>query len=180
VRVEDRELTGSAGIDLSLERIDSYPDWQGAGYDSDDREATPAFWRNDKRLDVDWGADGPGSGLRRNDFSVRWTRQHDFVAGRYRFTVTAGDGVKLLRPLGPARRCDDLHGRPERQGGPAPRPTRLPRPGRPGRSGSAPAASRSGADRPAPLTGSRPQATMAAAPLLAARLTTRRPRRRSR
>ena len=33
MRVEDRELTGSAGIDLSLERIDSYPDWQGAGYD---------------------------------------------------------------------------------------------------------------------------------------------------
>lgn len=95
LRVEYRELTGSAGIDLSLERIDRYPDWQGAYYDSDDLEATPAFWRNDKQLDFDWGEDGPGSGLRRNDFSVRWTRQHDFVAGRYRFTVTADDGVRL-------------------------------------------------------------------------------------
>jgi hypothetical protein len=95
VRVEYHEQTGAARIELDLDRIDSYPNWTGRYYNNPDLQGDPYFVRNDSSINFDWGDGSPGSGLRRNNFSVRWTRQPRFDTGVYRFIVTADDGMRL-------------------------------------------------------------------------------------
>ena len=95
VRVEYRERSGAARIEVDLERIENYSNWKGVYYNNDDLSGTPYFIRNDRSIDFNWGATGPGSGVRRDRFSVRWTRSTNLAAGTYRFTVTADGGVRL-------------------------------------------------------------------------------------
>jgi glucose/arabinose dehydrogenase len=56
---------------------------------------SPTFSQCEAAIDDDWGTGGPGNGLGRDDFSVRWTGRHTFAAGSYTFSATADDGVRL-------------------------------------------------------------------------------------
>jgi hypothetical protein len=56
---------------------------------------SPVIVRTDPAIDFNWGWQSPGAGLSANYFSVRWTGQIPFEAGRYRFTTTTDDGVRL-------------------------------------------------------------------------------------
>ncbi len=69
--------------------------WQGTYYNDVTLSGTPAFKRDDALLYFDWGTGGPGGGLGGQNFSVRWDRVLDFARGRYKFTVTADDGVRV-------------------------------------------------------------------------------------
>ena len=51
--------------------------------------------RNDRSVDFDWGSGGPGGGVPNDNFSVRWTRNWNFAAGRYRFHLRGDDGIRL-------------------------------------------------------------------------------------
>ena len=51
--------------------------------------------RTDSAVDFNWGWDSPASGVNRDDFSVRWSGDFPFESGRYRFTTTSDDGVRL-------------------------------------------------------------------------------------
>ena len=55
----------------------------------------PVLVRNDASIDFNWGAGAPAAGLPAEDFSVRWTRQLDYAAGHYRFTIEVDDGARL-------------------------------------------------------------------------------------
>ncbi|MDP9373288.1 MAG: PQQ-dependent sugar dehydrogenase [Chloroflexota bacterium] len=55
----------------------------------------PTFRRCETRIDNDWGDGGPGGGLGNDNFSVRWTGRHTFVAGDYTFTARSDDGIRL-------------------------------------------------------------------------------------
>jgi hypothetical protein len=95
LRVEYHEDAGDASIEFDLNRIESYPNWKGTYYANPDLDGPPFFVRDDSGIKFDWGDESPGSGLPRSNFSVQWTREPRFDAGRYRFTVTADDGVRL-------------------------------------------------------------------------------------
>ncbi len=56
---------------------------------------SPALTRLDPKINFDWGAGSPGSGVNTNNFSVRWTNSVFFGAGKYRFITTSDDGVRL-------------------------------------------------------------------------------------
>jgi hypothetical protein len=52
--------------------------------------------RDDAQINFNWGGGSPAPGtINADGFSARWTRTLDFVAGTYRFTLTADDGVRL-------------------------------------------------------------------------------------
>jgi len=53
------------------------------------------FSRIDPQISFDWGANGPGSGLGANNFSVRWQGSFTFAAGTYTFSVSTDDGSIL-------------------------------------------------------------------------------------
>lgn len=111
LRLDYFENTGEALISLNWRRIDqSNPAtlptttsavgapinlWRGE-YFADPDLAQIAFERNDAELNFDWGVGSPDSNILGNDrFSVRWSRTLSLTPGRYQFTATADDGVRV-------------------------------------------------------------------------------------
>lgn len=56
---------------------------------------TPVLTRNETTLNYDWGAGSPHASVPVDNFSARWTKLQTLVAGTYRFSVTADDGVRV-------------------------------------------------------------------------------------
>jgi hypothetical protein len=71
-------------------------DWLGQYFDNVNLSGEPVFVRLDDSITFDWGTGSPAPDLLGDDrFSVRWLRTVDLEPGRYRFIVTADDGVRL-------------------------------------------------------------------------------------
>ena len=70
-------------------------DWLGEYFANKYVSGTPIFFRNDLRIDFNWGSGSPDSRIPVDQFSVRWTRRQDFAEGFYRFTIMADDGVRF-------------------------------------------------------------------------------------
>jgi hypothetical protein len=69
--------------------------WQGEYFNNRDLSGSPTVVRSDAAVDFNWGWDAPVSGMSRDKFSVRWSGTFPFEAGRYRFTTTSDDGVRV-------------------------------------------------------------------------------------
>jgi len=109
IRVEYFEKTGSARIRFWWERQGAAPPpapapsapanrpgpWQGEYFDNRELAGRPAFTREDAVIDFDWDRGSPAPELGRDNFSVRWTGTFSFPAGRYCFTTTSDDGIRL-------------------------------------------------------------------------------------
>jgi hypothetical protein len=95
VRVEyyNRTLGGTARLTFLPDS--SYPDWKGEYFDNQTLAGTPVLTRNDSSINFDWGTGSPDAPVPPDHFSVRWTRTLLFIAGRWRFTTTTDDGVRV-------------------------------------------------------------------------------------
>lgn len=69
--------------------------WRGEYFGNTSLSGSPRLVRDDASIDFNWGDGAPASGLERDNFSARWTRQLTLAPGRYRFTVRTDDGVRL-------------------------------------------------------------------------------------
>ncbi len=70
-------------------------DWKGEYFDNPDLKGEPAFIRNDKDINFDWGTAAPGPDLPNDNYSVRWSRKAAFEHSDYLFTVDVEGGVRL-------------------------------------------------------------------------------------
>jgi hypothetical protein len=70
--------------------------WQGEYFNNSDLSGSPIVVRSDAALDFNWGWDAPAYAVNRDNFSVRWSGTFPFEAGRYRFTTTSDDGVRVF------------------------------------------------------------------------------------
>lgn len=100
VKVEYYESTGSALIQFGWERVSggsepSIQNWRGEYFNNPDLSGSPAFVRDDSNIDFNWGGGSPGSGINKDNFSVRWQRSLNLGAGNYRFEVKVDDGARL-------------------------------------------------------------------------------------
>ena len=100
VKVEYYENTGSASVRFGWERISggsepSIQNWRGEYFNNPDLSGSPTFVRDDSNIDFNWGGGSPGSGVNKDNFSVRWQRSLNLGAGNYRFEVKVDDGVRL-------------------------------------------------------------------------------------
>ena len=98
LRMEYYEATGSAVARLSWSRIDGPPPqgaWRGEYFANPSLSGSLAIVRDDSTINFDWGGGSPAPQIPPDNFSVRWTRSLQFDAGRYRFTTTTDDGVRL-------------------------------------------------------------------------------------
>ncbi|MGD8903282.1 MAG: PA14 domain-containing protein [Anaerolineae bacterium] len=95
VRMEMYEHTGSAKARMWWARQESFPEWKGEYFANRTLAGVPALVRNDASINFNWGAGAPAAGLPADDFGVRWTRQLEYGAGQYRFTVQVDDGARL-------------------------------------------------------------------------------------
>ena len=95
VRMEMYEHTGRATARMWWARQASFSEWKGEYFANRRLAGLPALVRNDTKIDFNWGAGAPASGLPTDNFSVRWTRKIVFPAGTYRFTIDVDDGTRL-------------------------------------------------------------------------------------
>jgi hypothetical protein len=98
VKVEYYEDGGKAVAKLRIDPAGSnnIQNWRGEYFNNQSLSGTAALVRNDDRIDFDWGGGSPASGvIGADNFSVRWTRAIDLEPGRYRWTTTTDDGVRL-------------------------------------------------------------------------------------
>ncbi len=94
VRMEYYNHGGVAEAHLEMLSA-AFPDWRGEYFSNPDLVGTPAFTRNDSAINFNFGTAGPGGGVAGTNFSARWTRSLNLTAGKYRFTTTTDDGVRL-------------------------------------------------------------------------------------
>lgn len=69
--------------------------WRGEYFNNTDLKGKPALVREDAAIDFDWTTNPPAPSVNPDQFSVRWTRDLDLPRGRYRFTATADDGMRV-------------------------------------------------------------------------------------
>jgi uncharacterized protein YraI len=96
VKVEYYDAGGAAVAKLTITAVSTtITQWRGEYFNNATLSGASAFVRNDSAIDFNWGGGSPGSGVAADSFSVRWTRDLSLDAGRYRFTATTDDGMRL-------------------------------------------------------------------------------------
>lgn len=96
IKVEYYDAGGTAVAKLTIETVTTTTgQWRGEYFNNTTLSGTPALVRNDDKIDFNWGGGSPGSGIAADNFSVRWSRDLNLDAGRYRFTTQTDDGVRL-------------------------------------------------------------------------------------
>ena len=89
-----------SGVTLTVTGVVPPPDhWKGEYFDNMTLSGNPAWIRDDGTgmLAFEWGTGGPctNCGIPAAGFSVRWTRTLEFQAGKYRFSSTSDDGMRV-------------------------------------------------------------------------------------
>ena len=69
--------------------------WQGEYFNNRYLTGSPVVVRADEAVDFNWGWAAPVADIRPDNFSVRWHGTFPFEGGRYRFTTTSDDGVRV-------------------------------------------------------------------------------------
>lgn len=69
--------------------------WFNEYFANTNLSGTPALAGTTSAVNFNWGFGTPAAGFPADFFSVRWVRNVALDAGRYRFTVTADDGVRV-------------------------------------------------------------------------------------
>ncbi len=69
--------------------------WFNEYFANTNLSGTPALTGTTSAVNFNWGFGTPAAGFPADFFSVRWVRNLSLDAGRYRFTVTADDGVRV-------------------------------------------------------------------------------------
>lgn len=96
IQMEYYEGNGTAIAMLWWQQDVAFTDWRGEYYGNQSLADSPVFVRNDKAINFAWMGGSPGAGLDKDNFSVRWTRQYDFVySGDYTFVATTDDGMRV-------------------------------------------------------------------------------------
>jgi len=102
IKLEYFERSGGALIQLTWTTSSTgtpepaLGDWHGEYYNDLNLNGQPVLVRDDANINFDWGDNSPAPGVVNADrFGVRWTRTLNLARGRYRFTATTDDGVRL-------------------------------------------------------------------------------------
>ncbi len=99
LKLEYYENVGGAVAKLDWTRTGnsiSTSSWRGEYYSNKSLSGTAVLVRDDAQINFNWGYGSPASGIVPADaFSVRWARALYLGAGRYRFTATTDDGVRV-------------------------------------------------------------------------------------
>lgn len=69
--------------------------WFNEYFANTNLSGTPALTGTTSAVNFNWGFGTPAAGFPADFFSVRWVRNLTLDAGRYRFTVTSDDGVRV-------------------------------------------------------------------------------------
>ncbi len=69
--------------------------WRARYWNNRDLDGDPVLKRDETEINHDWGDESPGSQVKSDEFSARWTRVIYLNAGTYRFSATMDDGMRV-------------------------------------------------------------------------------------
>lgn len=102
MKVEYFENTERAQITMNWTRVSAPPPpppapsgFTGEYFNNPDLSGSPALVRNDAAINFNWGNGSPASNISVDNFSARWTANLNFAPGRYRFSASSDDGVRV-------------------------------------------------------------------------------------
>lgn len=102
IKVEYFENTERAQISLNWTRFSAPTPppptptgFTGEYFDNPSLSGTPALVRNDATINFNWGHGSPAAQIPVDRFSARWTANLNFAPGRYRFSASSDDGVRV-------------------------------------------------------------------------------------
>lgn len=99
IQMEYYENVGGAVARLSWIKLGggvSITNWRGEYFNNMSLSGAPVLTRDDNQVNFNWGNGSPATGIVNSDnFSVRWSRTLYFSPGRYRFSATSDDGVRV-------------------------------------------------------------------------------------
>lgn len=96
ITVEYYENSGQAVAKVSWQKTPTQIiNWRGDYYANKDLAGSPILIRDDSAVNFNWGYGSPAPGIPNDRFSVRWTKTLYFETGKYRFSATTDDGIRL-------------------------------------------------------------------------------------
>jgi hypothetical protein len=96
VRLEYYNAGGQAKIKLEWAFQNEFAGWRAEYYPNSNLAGPATVVRSDPELTFNWGGASPVEGIPGQNWSARWSRTVDLQGGRYRFYLSADDGVRLF------------------------------------------------------------------------------------
>lgn len=75
--------------------VKAVPSWEVTYWNNTTLTGPPAFTDFAGVINYDWGYGSPNARVQADYFSARWTQQRYLPWGRYRFTATSDDGIRV-------------------------------------------------------------------------------------
>lgn len=100
IKVEYYENTERAQIALSWTKLSSLPTPPTGAYRAEyfnnmTLSGSPVLVRDEAAINYNWGHGSPAAQVQVDQFSARWTANLSFAPGRYRFSASSDDGVRV-------------------------------------------------------------------------------------
>lgn len=95
LQIDYYQNTGSAQIKFWVDRTDAQAAWKGEFHNNPRLDDVPKVTQHYDSIQFDWGLKAPVTGITADYFSARFTGEFYFVGGKYRFTATADDGIRV-------------------------------------------------------------------------------------
>lgn len=71
-------------------------DWRAEYFGNTTLAGAPVLARNEQAINYNWGFGSPAPQVPVDNFSARWTKTVNLAAGRYQFTASTDDGVRVF------------------------------------------------------------------------------------
>lgn len=95
LQIDYYQNTGGAQIQFWPEVVGGGTTWKGDFHNNPRLDGAPNVTQQFSAVNFDWGNKTPVQGITADYFSARFTSTVYFTAGRYRFTATADDGIRV-------------------------------------------------------------------------------------
>lgn len=95
LQIDYYQNQGGAQIKFWVDRIDGVAAWKADFHNNPRLDDFPTVTQHYDTIEFDWGLKAPVAGITADYFSARFTGEFHFVGGRYRFTATADDGIRV-------------------------------------------------------------------------------------
>jgi len=96
LQVDYYQNQGTGQIDFYPELIGAGGAWKGEFFNNINLSGPVVATKGYNDLELDFGLNAPASGVFADYFSARFTGTFNFVGGKFRFTATADDGIRIF------------------------------------------------------------------------------------
>ncbi len=94
-QVDYYQNQGTALISFWPELVNGKAAWKGEFFNNKNLSGAPSATRQYQAIDFNWGKNSPLPGVTADYFSARFTGEFYFVGGKYQFTATVDDGIRI-------------------------------------------------------------------------------------